>query len=237
MAAAWQASGTLLGSTGADITPVNPAHAPGDILVLMACSRDTTETLATPSGWTAEESAIDVTNWRGYTFWKRATTSSETNPLCDWSAAVGEKYGQVHNIRGAITTGNPFAGSVADGDLTDPIVTLTGVTTTLANQLVVVIALGSDNASSSVTVTATNPSSFTQRHFSTIITGADATGSFHDAVRATAGATGAVTLDHNSTMPAEYVFLGAVLDAEALFPGFQTTYKPSGIAVMEASVR
>lgn len=212
MPAAWQASGTLLGSTGADITPVNPVHAANDILILLAASRVVTETCLTPSGWTLKAGPIDTTAWRTYVFYKRAASNAETNPLLDWSAAVGEKYGQVHTVRGAITSGDPFAAASLAADLTDPIA-VAGVTSTEAGQLIIVAGIGSDNASASVSVTSTDPASYTQRHFSTIITGADATGSFHDATRATAGATGTVTLDHVSTMPAEGVFVAAMIDA------------------------
>ena len=212
MAAAWQASGTLLGSTGADITPVNPAHAIDDILMLIAASRVTTETCLTPSGWTLKQGPISIsTLFRAYLFWKRATSAAEANPLCDWSAATGEKYGQVHNVRGAIDSGDPFAAFSMLGDLTDPIL-ITGLATTLPNQRVIVIGIGNDNASASVVVSSTDPATYAQNHFSTIATGADATGSFHSAIRTAAGATGNITLDHNSTMPAEIVFAAAMLD-------------------------
>ena len=212
MAVSWFGTGTLLGSTGADITPTLPAStAANDILICMAASRDVTETCLTPSGWTLKSGPTDNTAWRVYVFYKRAA-GGDANPLLDWSAAVGEKYGQVHAVRGAITSGDPFAAAALTVDLTDPIVS-TGVTTTAANQYVMAVGIGSDNASASVTVTATDPATWTQRHYSTIMTGADAAGSFHDQVRATAGATGNVTNDHNSTMPAMGVFVAAVTEA------------------------
>ena len=211
MPAGWQASGTLLGSTGADITPVIPSHAIDDILMLMASSRVTTETLTTPSGWTLKHGPIDTTAWRTYCYWKRATSASETNPLLDWSAAIGEKYGQVHTVRGAIKLGDPFAGSVLSADVTDPIAA-TGVTTTLPNQRIGIVGIGSDNASTSASVTSTDPTVYSTNHFSTIATGADATGAFFSNLRVTAGATGGVTLDHNSTMPAYAAWVTAILD-------------------------
>lgn len=210
MPAAWQASGTLLGSTGADITPVIPTHAAADIIIMLASSRVVTETCLTPSGWTLLHGPIDVTAWRTYVFYKRAVSAAEANGLLDWSAATGEKYGQVHTVRGAQHYASPFAASGLAADVTDPIA-VAGVTSTLANQLIIVAGIGSDNASASVVVTSTDPATYTQNHFSTIITGADATGSFHSLARVTAGATGTVTLDHNSTMPAEGVLVAAML--------------------------
>lgn len=213
-APAWQASGTLLGAlTTADVTPVIPTHAIDDILICITANRVVTNTCATPSGWTLLHGPIDSTAWRSYVFYKRAVSAAETNPLCNWTATSADKYAQVHTLRGCIRTGSPFAATSLASDLTDPIA-VAGVTTTRISQLVIAVGIGSDNASASVTVTATDPSSLTQRHFSTITTGADATGSFHNAIRSGVGATGNVTLDHNSTMPAEAVFVAALLDNE-----------------------
>src|SRR5687767_2745501 len=182
-AAAWQASGTLLGSTGADISPVWPTHTTNDIGIVLAASRVTTETCATPSGYTLLHGPINTTAWRTYVFWKRAASGAEANVLLDWSAATGEKYGQVHTVRGALVASSPFASSSLVGDVTDPIL-VGAATTAVASQLVIVIGIGSDNASTSMTsVTGTDPSSYTQRHFSTINTGADACGWAFTAVR------------------------------------------------------
>jgi len=220
--AAWQASGTLLGAlTTADVTPVIPTHAADDILICITANRVETNTCSTPAGgWALLHGPIDVTGWRTYVFWLRAASGAETDPLCDWTATSANKYAQVHTIRGAITTGSPFADSILSADLTDTIAS-TGVTSTEANQCVAVVGIGSDNASASmVSVAATDPSSFTQRHFSTITTGSDATGWFFDATRATAGATGTVTQDFNSTMPAAGVLVAAILDPAAIDPTF-----------------
>ena len=215
MAVIWQASGTLLGSTGADITPVNPAHATNDILVLQACSRVTTETLLTPSGWTILAGPTNAsTIWRSYWFWIRATSGAMANPLCDWSAATGQKYGRVHNIRGAITTGNPFAASAVTAGTADP-GSATGITTTAANQFVFTLGLVADNLATAVTVTATDPATFTSRTYTIIATGNDAGSFFQDASRTNIGATGAVSHDFNGVPLAWAILIGAVTVAEA----------------------
>lgn len=209
--ARWQASGTLLGAlTTADVTPVNPAHDIDDILILLTANRVITNTCATPSGWTLLHGPVDQTAWRTYAFWKRAVSAAEANPLCDWTATSADKYAQVHSFRHCIKTGSPFAASGLAADLTDAIA-VAGVTSTLPDQTIIAVGIGSDNASASVTVTATDPTTLAQNHFSTIATGADATGSVHSGRRQTAGATGTVTLDHNSTMPAEAVLVAALL--------------------------
>jgi hypothetical protein len=213
MPAAWQATGTLLGSTGANISPVWPSHAAGDAGIVLASSRVTTETCTTPAGYALIRGPIDTTAWRTYVFFKYAATAAEANVSLAWSAAVGEKYGQVHTLRGADTLGaHPFADNILSADTVDTIAS-TGVTSTLPNQLIIVVGIGSDNASASMTsVAGTDPAAYSQRSYTTIATGADATGWFFDAARTTAGATGTVTQDFNSTMPAAGVFVAAVLN-------------------------
>jgi hypothetical protein len=216
MPAAWQASGTLLGSTGADITPVIPTHANGDLLILLGSSRVTTETCATPAGWTVLFGATNTTAWRSYCWYRKAISAAETNPLLDWSAAVGEKYGQVHTIRGAdhlrLQGGSldPFSDSAFAGDVTDSIVTAGCASVVAADHLVIVVGIGSDNASASVVVTDSGGGrTYTQRHFSTITTGSDACGWFHDST-VTGSNQGNITCNFNSTMPAATV-LGAAI--------------------------
>jgi hypothetical protein len=216
MPAVWQASGTLLGSTGANITPVIPTHAADDLMFLLASSRVTTETLTEPSGWNQIGAVSDTTNWRTYAFWKRATSGAETNPLLSWSAAVGEKYGQVHTVRGADWKYlRPYADAILTSDTTDPITSNGLVPTT--NNLCVVAGIGSDNASASMTsVTAgnSNPASFAERHFSTIATGADATGWLYTGTVTPNVAMGSVSADFVSTMPAGAQLVALIRDIE-----------------------
>lgn len=196
MAVAWVSTGTLLGSTGADITPVIPTHTTDDILLLQAASRVTTETCATPSGWTLIDSVIG-TNWRSYVFYIRAAVAGTTNPLCDWSAATGQKYGVVHVVRGALTSASPFAVAFISTDTADPSV-VAPITTTVTNQYVALIGLVADNAATAVTVTnPTDPVTWTQRSYTTIATGNDAGQFFADGVKSVAGTTGNLTADFN----------------------------------------
>jgi hypothetical protein len=201
MAVAWQASGTLLGSTGADLTPVLPAHAALDVLILHAAARSNAVTLTTPSGWNAIAGPIDQgTAWRHYWYWLRAAGAAETNPLCDWSNTTGDKYAVVHVIRGAITSGNPIEASQTTTGNASPGVA-TGVTTLSAGALVCSIGMSADNTLSAVAATATDPASLTQRDFEAIATGADAAMWVSTANRTAAGATGSVS----------HAFTGAVL--------------------------
>lgn len=208
----WQASGTLLGSTGADITPVNPAHATNDILILQAAARSNAVTLATPAGWTLIAGPIDQgTTWRTYWFRLRAASAAEANPLCDWSAVTGDKYGVVHNLRGATTTGNPFAATATTAGTADP-GSATGVTTNQPNQFVASIGMSGDNVANGFTsLTSTDPASYTVRSYTVITTGADAGRWLADATRTTAGATGNLSHDFNGAPLIWSILVAAVL--------------------------
>jgi hypothetical protein len=228
VAVAWQASGTLLGSTGADITPVNPAHQADDILILHAWARSTAVTLTTPSGWTAIAGPIDQsTTMRNYWFWKRAASGAETNPLCDWSATTGDKYGVVHNVRGAIASGNPIEASATTAGTASPGVA-TGVTTLTAAALVCSIGMSTDNTLSAVAATATDPSALTQRDFEAIGTGADAAMWISTANRALAGATGNVSHAFTGAVLAWGILVAAIAE-EVAAAGPESYGRPAGL--------
>jgi hypothetical protein len=217
MAPAWQASGTIVASTGIDITPVNPAHVADDILVLETLaahlSLPCNQTCLTPSGWTLLAGPVDAPGGllRSYWFWVRATSGAMTNPLCDWSATGTGKYAVVHNIRGAITTGNPFAAQATTTfGATDP-AAATGVTTTEASQYLCSIGCSGDNLATAVTITATDPATWTARNYQVSGTGDDAGVWMSDATRATVGATGNVSHDFNAAPLKSAILIAAVL--------------------------
>lgn len=203
---AFQASGTLLGSTGADITPVIPAHQAGDILILQAVARSNAVTLTTPSGWTSMGGLLDVgTTWRSYWYTKVAASSSETNPLCDWSATTGDKYGHVSTVRNADPS-FPFgrnaeevaAGRLRGGATTDPGTISVGVGGFEFDNYVMVKGMSGDNVATAVAITATNPATFTPQAYTTIITGADCGQFVSDGIISGAPQfTGDVTFDFN----------------------------------------
>lgn len=218
MAASWKASGTIAGSTGADITPVIPAHSPGDILILQATARSNAVTLTTPSGWTSFFSPIDEgTAWRTYMFYLRAESSSETDPLCDWSAVTGDKYGVVYVIKGCQTFLDFRSISQSDHGTANPD-TIAGITCKYSDSLVCVFGMSGDDVATAVTVTATDPATFTSRSYSTLATGGGAGCWFADASQTTVGATGDVGLNFDA---APFVWSGIVMELNsALFRGW-----------------
>lgn len=215
MAVVWQASGTLLGSTGADITPVIPSHAADDILILHAWARSTSVTLTTPSNWNLIAGPTDQsTTMRNYWYWKRATSGAETNPLCDWSATTGDKYGVVHVIRGAITSGNPIEANQPGANTTSPGIAI-GVTSTSERALICSVGMSTDNTLSAVAATATDPTSLSQRDFEAIATGSDAAMWISTANRTSAGATGNVSHAFTGAVLAWGILICAITEAVA----------------------
>jgi len=64
-------------------------------------------------------------------------------------------------------------------------------------------------------VTGTDPSAYTSRHYSTIATGLDANGWFFTATRTTVGATGTVSNDFNAAPLAWGIVVAAMLEPAA----------------------
>jgi hypothetical protein len=209
VAAAWQATGTLLGSTGADITPVIPSHLADDILILQAWSRGNAGTLATPSGWNfiAGINSVDIVcRW----YWKRATSAAEANPLCDWSSVTGDKYAVVHCIRGCVKFWQPFqifpASIIPEAGVTDPHV-MAAITRTHTDSLLIVTAAVLDNLATGMTVTTGGaPAALTQRSFTTVATGSDAGQGIATAANAATGAI-AITCDFTGGVPGQHAIV------------------------------
>jgi hypothetical protein len=122
-----QAQGNLAAlSTNSNLTVTIPTgEAVNDILVatLVAWVPSTstgTATIAAPAGWTKFTPAITtitggLIDAEYAFFWKRATSTNETNPTftrpANW--AISNWSGRIYNIRGCITTGNPWTEFVA----------------------------------------------------------------------------------------------------------------------------
>src|SRR3972149_4102284 len=86
---AYQALSAIAASTGADVTVTLPAHQANDIFLITVVVRDQDDTITWPSGWTQIATVDRSTVSRYWWAWKRAASSSETNPLVDKSTAAG----------------------------------------------------------------------------------------------------------------------------------------------------
>lgn len=146
----FQAAGTAMSGTGA-VTVAWPTHAVDDIALLFVESAGgQAVTLTTPSGFVAVANSPKFTGagtagTRLTVFWARATSTTMA------SVAVADPgdhvYARILTYRGAIKTGNPW--DVTGGGVKTPAstaVTVAGVTTTVADTLVVQ-AVSRDNDS------------------------------------------------------------------------------------------
>jgi hypothetical protein len=116
------AEGSVAAVTSGNLTVTLPAHQANDILV--ACvvgwvpnTTSGTATLTAPSGWTKAASDTLITSgiidgeWA--IFWRRAASSSETNPTftrpSGWDTGTDTCFaGRAYVVRGCVTTGDPW---------------------------------------------------------------------------------------------------------------------------------
>ncbi|MEK7493952.1 MAG: IPT/TIG domain-containing protein, partial [Patescibacteria group bacterium] len=217
----------IAASTGADVTVTLPTHTTNDILLLEVIVRDTNDTITWPSGWTQiatiDRGAISRYWWA----WKRAASSSETNPLVDKSTATGDTYAAVIIYRGATPSGDPWEVKGTPQTTTSDPSVFTGITTLTSDSLVVAAVAGENNNNASITTTSTNPSAYAE-HYVESNAGSDGVITFSEAVRTTAGATGNVSVNWNSAIP---VGAGGILLAlKSNVPPTLSISQPDGTA-------
>lgn len=161
----FQAAGTLTGSTAA-ISPPWPTHAVDDVaLMFVETANQIPTALTTANGFVfvgtlsygggtagsgATASSLDV-------YWCRATSTSMAAPTV--TDAGQHTIGQILTFSGCITTGDPwdvYAGDASGSATTS--VTIPGVTTTVADCLVVLACSWADDSASGFLASVTNAS-------------------------------------------------------------------------------
>lgn len=138
----WRSAGTFVSGIGS-VTPGLPAGWAQNDIFILAVEAKATDTIATPSGWTAVVSSPQTTTTGSSTsgklavFYRRATASESAPVLADsgdHTAAI------IHAISGCVKYGSPIdveAGGENDSASTD--VFMAAVTTTVADTLIVYI--------------------------------------------------------------------------------------------------
>ncbi len=204
----YQAAGTP-GASVAAATPTWPAHLANDIaLLFIESAGGEAATLTTASGFVAVTNSPQATGTttagtRITVFWCRATGSAMANPV------VGDPgnhvYSRILTFRGCITSGNPWditGGGVKAAASTSA--TVTGVTTTVANTLIVqALAWDLDNAGPLVSAqTNAGLGSITERHDEGTALGTGGGFAVWTGTKATAGATGSTTATVTSSINA-----------------------------------
>ena len=216
----FQGISSIAASTGGNVTVTLPTgYQPDDIFLLSVMVRDQNDTI-TVAGWTQIATVDRGSISRYWWFWRRAASSSETNPVVSKSTANGDTYAAVISYRGAISTGDPWevVGTPQTGT-SDPFV-LTGITTLSEDSLIVAAVAGEDNNNNSIITTGTNPAAYTE-HYLESGTGSDGVITFSEAAKTTIGATGNVSVNWNSAVP---VGEGGILLALKPLPIMSTIY-------------
>lgn len=207
----FQAAGTAV-NNATSVSPAWPAHAIGDLALLFVESGGgEVVTLATPAGFAPVPNSPQTTGagtagTRMTVFWARATTAAMTAPTVTVPAVANSHiYAQIVTYRGVPNTGNPW--DVTGGGVkaaASASVTVTGVTTTVANTLVVqAVARDTDSAAAAFSAEANvNLTSITERSDAGTTTGLGGGFAVWDGGKATAGATGNTTATVSSSINA-----------------------------------
>jgi len=202
----FQAAGTAVSSIGT-ASPAWPAHEINDVALLFVESTGgQAATLSAPAGFVALTNSPQATGagtagTRITVFWARATSSSMSTPTI--ADAGNHVYAQIITYRGVITTCNPFditGGGVKAVASTS--VTVTGVTTTVADTLIVQ-AVARDNASAAAqfnSQTNANLTSIAERADAGTAQGNGGGFAVWDGVMAAAGATGDTTANIDNSV-------------------------------------
>src|SRR5437870_9935113 len=166
----YQAAGTIQSNTSTTLSVPWPAHAIGDIGLLIIETQNQAVTLGTnAANWNPVTNSWQGTGTTNNTgtrltvFWSRATSTSMGNVGLT-GTGMDHQIAQIITFRGVVATGNPW--DVTAGDVTPSTTTavsIPGATTTVPDALVVaIVSNGSDLSAAQV------PGSFTNSDLSSV---------------------------------------------------------------------
>ncbi len=204
----FQAAGTAVNGTGA-VTPAWPTHAVDDIALLFVESAGgEVATLSTAAGFVevlnSPQATGTATNGTRITvFWARATSTAMASPTV--ADPGNHVFAQIITYRNVYNSGNPWdvtGGGVKATASTS--VTVTGVTTTVADTLVVQVATRDNDANGAAfsAQTNTNLTGLAERSDDGTNSGNGGGFAVWDGVKAMAGATGDTTATVTSSINA-----------------------------------
>ncbi|MFA4969748.1 MAG: hypothetical protein WC540_08955, partial [Sulfuritalea sp.] len=223
----FQAAGAAVGGT-ATVSPAWPAHATDDIaLLFIESTGGQAATLSTAAGFAAVANSpkfvgAGTAGTRLTVFWARATSAAMGAPTV--ADPGNHVYAQIITYRGVANTGNPW--DVTGGGTKTPAsgsVSLTSVTTTVADTLVVqAVARDTDNAAAAFSAqTNANLAGIGERVDAGTTQGNGGGFAVWDGYKATASATGSTTATVTSSINA---FLTIALKPQATSaPAFSAT--------------
>lgn len=195
MAITYVGAGNIVAATSTTdpTVPLPTGMAANDIILIHVYVRDVTDT-TTITGYT-EIAQTDTANASHRWFWKRHS-GSESNPVANRSASE-DCYARAYAFRGCITTGSPFDVVGTPAEFSSNPMSVSGITTTVADTMVVLMDGYADNNLASATTTSTDLT-WTDIYAESA-TGAD--GSLHmgRATKSATGDTGTITVTYNSS--------------------------------------
>lgn len=143
----WKAGGPpTISSSVQAVTPTLPLHQTGDVFLMVLSGLGVNPyTLSDPQGFveiagSPQHDGADNLAARLQVWWKRAASSSETAPTIADVASDDSKMAMVLLVRGCRSSGNPFDVTAGGTVITTTAVSIPGLTTTVANALVIAIA-------------------------------------------------------------------------------------------------
>jgi len=199
----FQAAGTPVNGTGA-VTPTWPTHAVDDIALLIVESRgDEPVTLSTAAGFVEVTNSPQITgtDTRLTVFWARATSTAMASPTV--ADPGNHVFAQIVTYRNVTPdAGDPWDVTGGGTKTTaSTSVTVTGVTTTVDNTLIVQIVSRANDANGAAFSAQANANltTLTERYDDGTNNGDGGGFVVWDGVKATAGATGNTTATVTST--------------------------------------
>jgi hypothetical protein len=185
------------------------AYQTNDIaLLFVECQGGDTATLSTANGFVQVTNSPQSTGSAGTgsklsVWWCRATSASMSSPIM--TAASDHQFGIILTFRGCTTSGNPFditSGGVKASATTTT--TTTGVTTTLANALIVEAITKDLDSTAAFASAQTNAAlaSITERFDAGTVSGNGGGIAVHTGTKAAVGATGATSVTVTSCISA-----------------------------------
>lgn len=230
-AVTFQAAGTAVsGTTGFGASPAWPAHAANDVALLFVESAgEEPVTLGVANGFVAvtgspQTTGTGTSGTRLTVFWARATSSAMPAPSI--ATPSDHLYARIVTFRGVLVSGNPIDSSAGGTKGTaSTSVTLPGVTTTVANALIVqAVARHNDSAAAAFSAqTNASLTGITEHLDAGTANGHGGGLGVWSGVKASAGATGSTTATVTSSINA-YLTL-------ALKPQSGPRFQAAGTAV------
>jgi hypothetical protein len=205
---AFQAAGTAVGGTG-NVTPTWPAHQADDIaLLFIESTGGQAANLSVPAGFapvlnSPVSTGAGTTGTRLTVYWARATSGAMPAPTV--ADPGNHAYAQILTYRGVVQSGDPW--DVTGGGVkavASTSVTVTGVTTTVPNTLIVqAVARDNDSAAAAFSAqTNANLTGIAERSDAGTTAGNGGGIGIWDGVMAAAGATGNTTATVTSSINA-----------------------------------